>query len=296
MAAMYYCVSECRFAMPSMYSIKRKRQWRLWQTAKLQQLLRLGCSVSGQAKTILVVDDDPKVRLLLRRCLETENYQVLEADGSAAVHQCLDRHPVDLITLDLNLGVENGLTIAAGLRATSDIPIIIVTGKGDIIDKVVGLELGADDYISKPFHIREVLARIRSVLRRTEARSDPAPEEVPADVQPDSETIFRFGDWIADPSKFELTKVGCDTPQDLTTNDFRLLTVFLENPKRVLSRDQIMDKLSGQEWTPFDRAIDNQVARLRKKIEPDPTNPTIIKTVRGIGYTLVSDVTEVSRI
>lgn len=250
--------------------------------------------MSGQAKTILVVDDEPKVRLLLRRCLETENYQVLEADGSAAVHRCLEQNTVDLITLDLNLGVESGLTIAAGLRAKSDIPIIIVTGKGDIIDKVVGLEMGADDYISKPFHIREVLARIRSVLRRTEARSDPLPAEIPAAVQPNGDTIFRFGDWIANPGRFELTKVGCDTPQDLTTNDFRLLTVFLENPKRVLSRDQIMDKLSGQEWTPFDRAIDNQVARLRKKIEPDPTNPTIIKTVRGVGYTLVVDVIEVS--
>lgn len=241
----------------------------------------------------MVVDDDPKVRLLLRRCFETENYLVLEADGDAAVHQCLENNVVDLITLDLNLGVENGLTIAAGLRAKSDIPIIIVTGKGDIIDKVVGLELGADDYISKPFHIREVLARIRSVLRRTENRSSQPAEEIPAIAETDGSTVFRFGDWVADPRKFELTKAGCDTPQDLTTNDFRLLTVFLENPKRVLSRDQIMDKLSGQEWSPFDRAIDNQVARLRKKIEPDPTNPTIIKTVRGIGYTLVADVTQV---
>lgn len=249
--------------------------------------------MSEQAKTILVVDDDPKVRLLLRRCLETENYQVLEADGAAAVHLCLDENTVDLITLDLNLGVESGLTIAAGLRAKSDIPIIIVTGKGDIIDKVVGLEMGADDYISKPFHVREVLARIRSVLRRTEARSNPSSTDASPVAVPDGDTVFRFGDWIADPRTFELKKVGCKSPQELTTADFRLLTVFLENPRRVLSRDQIMDKLSGQEWTPFDRAIDNQVARLRKKIEPDPTNPTIIKTVRGVGYTLVAEVTQV---
>ncbi|MCR9139674.1 MAG: response regulator [Alphaproteobacteria bacterium] len=241
----------------------------------------------------MVVDDDPKVRLLLRRCLETENYQVLEADCEAAVHRCLDENTVDLITLDLNLGVESGLTIAAGLRANSDIPIIIVTGKGDVIDKVVGLEMGADDYISKPFHVREVLARIRSVLRRSDTRSDPPCEPASPETGPNSDTVFRFGDWIADPNKFELTRVGSNSPQDLTTADFRLLTVFLENPRRVLSRDQIMDRLSGQEWTPYDRAIDNQVARLRKKIEPDPTNPTIIKTVRGIGYTLVAEVTAI---
>ncbi len=248
--------------------------------------------MSEQAKTILVVDDDPKVRLLLRRCLETENYRVLEADGGDAVHRCLDQDTVDLITLDLNLGVENGLTIAAGLRAKSSIPIIIVTGKGDIIDKVVGLEMGADDYISKPFHIREVLARIRSVLRRSETRSGDPPSQAEPVAQPTGDRIFRFADWIADPCKYQLTKVGSDVPHILTTNDFKLLTVFLENPKRVLSRNQIMDKISGQEWTPYDRAIDNQVARLRKKIEPDPANPTIIKTVRGVGYTLVADVTQ----
>lgn len=279
--------------MARMCFIKLTRPWRVPRAGKSRTLLRFGCSVSEQAKTILVVDDDPKVRLLLRRCLETENYQVLEADGAAAVHQCLDDNAVDLITLDLNLGVESGLTIAAGLRAKSDIPIIIVTGKGDIIDKVVGLEMGADDYISKPFHVREVLARIRSVLRRTDVRSGLSSADSPDITQADGDTVFHFGGWIANPRTFELTKVGCESPQDLTTADFRLLTVFLENPRRVLSRDQIMDKLNGQEWTPYDRAIDNQVARLRKKIEPDPTNPTIIKTVRGIGYTLVADVKQI---
>jgi len=279
--------------MARMCFIKPTRPWRVPQAGKSRTLLRFGCCVSEQAKTILVVDDDAKVRLLLRRCLETENYQVLEADGAAAVRQCLDDNTVDLITLDLNLGVESGLTIAAELRAGSDIPIIIVTGKGDVIDKVVGLEMGADDYISKPFHVREVLARIRSVLRRTDTRSGSPSAEPPAIDHADGDTVFCFGDWIANPRTFELTRVGCKSPQDLTTADFRLLTVFLENPRRVLSRDQIMDKLSGQEWTPYDRAIDNQVARLRKKIEPDPTNPTIIKTVRGIGYTLVADVKQI---
>ncbi|MDF1774492.1 MAG: response regulator [Rhizobiaceae bacterium] len=126
----------------------------------------------AQLKTILVVDDDPKVRLLLRRCLETENYLVLEADGAQSVDAWLEQIQVDLITLDLNLGTENGLNIAVALRAKSDIPIIIVTGKGDVIDKIVGLEMGADDYISKPFHVREVLARVRTVLKRNAGSND----------------------------------------------------------------------------------------------------------------------------
>lgn len=126
----------------------------------------------AQLKTILVVDDDPKVRVLLRRCLETENYLVLEADGAQSVDAWLEQIQVDLITLDLNLGTENGLNIAVALRAKSDIPIIIVTGKGDVIDKIVGLEMGADDYISKPFHVREVLARVRTVLKRKAGSND----------------------------------------------------------------------------------------------------------------------------
>tara|TARA_R110002126_G_scaffold291674_1_gene455133 strand:- start:11845 stop:12276 length:432 start_codon:yes stop_codon:yes gene_type:complete len=128
--------------------------------------------VHAQLKTILVVDDDPKVRLLLRRCLETENYLVLEADGAQSVDAWLEQIQVDLITLDLNLGTENRLNIAVALRAKSDIPIIIVTGKGDVIDKIVGLEMGADDYISKPFHVREVLARVRTVLKRNAGSND----------------------------------------------------------------------------------------------------------------------------
>ena len=245
--------------------------------------------MSEQAKTIVVVDDDPQVRLLLRRCLETDNYTVLEAENGRALDAHLDRTEVDLITLDLNLGSENGLTIAAGLRARSEVPIIIVTGKGDVIDKVVGLEMGADDYISKPFHVREVLARVRSVLRRSSGRTCvPAAAGRTGPDDSDDQSL-RFNGWTAHPSRFELTD-SSGVSHDLTTGDFNLLMVFLRNPKRVLSRDQIMDQLTGQEWTPYDRTIDNQVARLRKKIEPDPTNPTIIKTVRGVGYTLTSKV------
>lgn len=236
------------------------------------------------------MDDDPKVRLLLRRCLETDNYLVLEADSAKAVDACLERNSVDLITLDLNLGADSGLNIAVALRARCNIPIVIVTGKGDVIDKVVGLEMGADDYISKPFHVREVLARVRSVLRRSSGHVK-QPAETGQGIGDDPGTkVFHFSGWMADPSKFELTD-SSGVAHVLTANDFKLLTIFLESPKRVLSRDHIMDRMHGSEWTPFDRAIDNQVARLRKKIEPDPANPSIVKTVRGVGYMLATDVT-----
>ena len=135
-------------------------------------LLTCGVHSARAIEDDIVVDDDPKIRLLLRRCLETENYLVLEADGAKSVDAWLEQIQVDLITLDLNLGTENGLNIAVALRAKSDIPIIIVTGKGDVIDKIVGLEMGADDYISKPFHVREVLARVRTVLKRNAGSND----------------------------------------------------------------------------------------------------------------------------
>ncbi|MEX3007227.1 response regulator [Hoeflea sp. TYP-13] len=251
---------------------------------------RMEHALSEETKTILVVDDEPKVRLLLRRCLESEGYSVLEAENTAAVYDYLDQNAVDLITLDLNLGAENGLEIAADLRAKSDIPIIIVTGKGDVIDRVVGLEMGADDYISKPFHVREVLARVRSVMRRSSERADASSEISRQASVRDGETVYHIDGWMVCPSRLELKDSG-GAAHSLTANDFKLLSVFLESPKRVLSRDQIMDQMNGHDWTPYDRTIDNQVARLRKKIEPDPNNPKIIKTVRGVGYMLAVDVT-----
>ena len=245
--------------------------------------------MNEKTDTILVVDDDPKVRQLLRRCLEMENYAVLEADSADAVHEYLAQEDVDLITLDLNLGSENGLDIAAGLRANSNIPIIIVTGKGDVIDRVVGLEMGADDYITKPFHVREVLARVRSVIRRSQELRHGVDEPTATREHPSADKVFQVNGWTVCPSRFEL-KDSEGRLHNLTSNDFKLLLVFLESPKRVLSREHIMDQMNGQDWTPFDRTIDNQVARLRKKIEPDPNNPKIIKTVRGVGYMLAAEV------
>ena len=240
------------------------------------------------AKQILVVDDDPKVRRLLRRCFEQDGYRVGEADCEAETLRQLARGKIDLITLDLTLGTEDGLSIARTIRAQSNVPIVMVTGKGDTIDKVVGLELGADDYISKPFHVREVLARVRSVLRRTDTSADKIQSDTP---QTDSKR-YSFGDWVVDFSNLELaTRDGRQQP--LTTAEFKLLEVLVKSAKRVLTRDQLMDRVRGHDWNPLDRSIDNQVARLRRKIEPDPKRPTIIKTVRGAGYSFTIDVSEI---
>ena len=233
--------------------------------------------------SILVVDDDPKIRALLRRLFEGEGWQVSEASSRDEVRNQLAGGRPDLITLDLVLGGEDGLTIARELRQESNIPIIMVSGKGDTIDRVVGLEIGADDYITKPFHLREVLARVRAVLRRTEeASAGPS-------LSPSVREAFCFGGFTVDLSKRELHGPdGALIP--LTTAEFALLEVFVRNVNRVLSRDRIMGLTKGHEWNPLDRTIDNHVARLRKKIEHDPESPLLIKTVRGVGYSFTADV------
>lgn len=235
-------------------------------------------------QTILVVEDDPKIRTLLRNVLEDEGAQVVEAETGAEVMRVMAEKTLDLVTLDLHLGADNGIDIARQIRTVSQVPIIMVTGKDDVIDRIVGLEVGADDYITKPFHVREVIARIRSVLRRS---APPAPVST-ADT-PVGSPRFKFDGMTACPDRLELLDRD-NAPCELTSGDFKLLNVFLNSPKRVLSRDQLMDRTGGLEWSPLDRTIDNQVARLRKKIERTPADPTLIKTVRGIGYTFASDV------
>lgn len=231
-------------------------------------------------KKVLVVDDDPKIRTLLRRCLEGDGFSVEEAENGEGVRRVFAEDPPDLVTLDLNLGAEDGMDIARDIRRSHDVAIIMVTGKDDVIDRVVGLELGADDYLTKPFHVREVLARARAVLRRTEGRS----KKEPADAATGGTLLYLDGLMI-DLERLVLTdREGKDC--DLTTADFKLLSAFLHNAKRSLSRDRLMDLIDGADWAPLDRTIDNQVARLRKKIERDPARPLLIKTVRGIGYML----------
>ena len=236
-------------------------------------------------KPILVVDDDPKIRRLLRATLEAEGFPVIEAADSRSARAEIRRGDIALVTLDLGLGGEDGLDLARELRRDFDIPLVMVTGRGDVIDRVVGLEIGADDYIVKPFHPRELVARVRTVMRRSEPRFD-RPETGRSE---DDGTLYVFDGMAADTGKMLLTdREGARV--DLTSGDFRLLTVFLEAPQRVLSRDAIMDRLNGATWSPLDRTIDNQVARLRKKIERDPADPELIKTVRGIGYTFAAEV------
>jgi two-component system, OmpR family, response regulator len=231
---------------------------------------------------ILVVDDDVEIRHLLRTAFEREGYAVSEAKDAATTTSRLDLGGVDLITLDLSLGADDGLTLARQIRARSDVPIIMVTGKGDAIDRVVGLELGADDYVSKPFNLREVVARVRAVLRRHEiVRSRPS--------QSAQHERFRFGDWILDVTGRALSD-NKDSACDLTTGEFNLLELFVRRPQRVLTRDEIMDLLKGHDWSPMDRSIDALIVRLRKKIEPDTARPTHIKTVRGVGYVFATDV------
>jgi len=237
-----------------------------------------------KVQTILVVEDDPKIRNLLRNVLEDEGARVLEAQTAAEVMQMIAQTPPSLITLDLHLGADNGVDIARQIRAISQVPIIMVTGKDDVIDRVVGLEVGADDYITKPFHMRELLARIRSVLRRSSGQAPSLEAQ-----QAEGVAQYAFDGMNAFPDRLELIDRD-SAPCDLTSGDFKLLNVFLSRPKRVLSRDQLMDMTGGVEWSPLDRTIDNQVARLRKKIERDPSDPKLIKTVRGIGYTFACDV------
>jgi DNA-binding response OmpR family regulator len=235
---------------------------------------------------ILVVDDDPEVRLLLRRCLEREAYVISEAANGDELFERLDRGGIDLITLDLALGGEDGLDLARRIRTKRNVPIIMISGKGDMIDRVVGLELGADDYIAKPFHLREVLARVRAVLRRyAVAEADNA---APASAEGAQDECCHFDGWTLDKARRNVRRRD-GSLCELTTAEFNLLEIFAQRPGRVLSRDNIMDLLKGIDWSPLDRTVDNLVARLRKKVEADPNSPRLIKTVRGVGYVFTPD-------
>ncbi len=236
---------------------------------------------------ILVVDDEEPVRTLLRECFELEGYRVSEAQSGAELIRSLEGGNIDLITLDLKLGGENGLELARTVRSSHNVPIVMITGKGDMIDRVVGLELGADDYIAKPFHVREVVARVRAVLRRYEGPPTPA-AEAPA---PPGEK-YAFDVWQLDLPRRELRKAD-GTPQELTTAEFNMLEMFVKRPSRVLSRDNIMDLLKGHDWSPFDRSIDSLLVRVRRKIEAVPDAPRIIKTVRGVGYVMAAEVKKI---
>ncbi|NTZ92856.1 response regulator [Agrobacterium tumefaciens] len=231
---------------------------------------------------ILIVDDHREIRELVSRALVKEGFRIsVAADGREMRKVMADAH-IDLIILDLMLPGEDGLSLCRGLRAQSAIPIIMLTAKGDEIDRVVGLELGADDYVSKPFGSRELIARIRAVLRRSE--NDAASEQTRRARQ------YCFDRWRLDTGTRELQREdGIAVP--LSTGEFDLLLALIERPGRVLSRDQLLDLARGRTAGSFDRSIDTQVSRLRKKLEVDPAEPKIIKTVWGGGYMFVPKVT-----
>jgi DNA-binding response OmpR family regulator len=225
---------------------------------------------------VLIVDDDERLCRVLSRYLTREGYSVREAANGDEMRARLAEDPADLILLDLILPDEDGLSLARDLRAESDVAIIMLTGKTDTIDKIVGLELGADDYITKPFDERELLARMRTVLRRTAKAAD---SEHSA-----SESIAQFAGWNLD-----LTSPG-GTHVHLTSSQFQLLASLVARPNRVMSREEILNLVSGRNWSPMDRSIDVLVGKLRKKIESDPKSPTLIKTIRGVGYKFTAHV------
>ncbi|WP_112312684.1 response regulator [Pseudogemmobacter bohemicus] len=230
---------------------------------------------------ILIVDDHREIRELVSRALMREGFRVSEAGNGVAMRKVLATARPDLILLDLMLPGEDGFTLFRVLRAESNVPIIMLTAKGDEIDRVVGLELGADDYISKPFGSRELIARIRAVLRRTRNVDTTGDQRRPQ--------RYRFERWVFDSGARELVNED-DVTVALSTGEFDLLMAMIERPGQVLSRDQLLDLARGRSAGVFDRSIDTQVSRLRKKIEPDPNEPRIIKTVWGGGYIFSAEV------
>jgi DNA-binding response OmpR family regulator len=245
------------------------------------QVTRPSNAVPAPASHILVVDDDPDVATLLVRYLASHGFRVSTVSDGVAMREQLSREPADLVLLDLGLPGEDGFTLTRYLREQWRGPVIIVTGRGDSVDRVVGLELGADDYVTKPFDLRELLARIRSVMRRAgESASAPA----------GAEESFAFAGFRLDPRSREL-RDSQGAIVELTSGEYALLKLFVEHPNRVLTRDDLMSWMHGRDAGPYDRAIDVQVGRLRRKIETDPAHPGIIKSIRGAGYLLASKVT-----
>ena len=236
------------------------------------------------APHILIVDDHREIRDALKRYLEKNGLRASVADGGAAMDAVLRTAAIDLVVLDVMMPGEDGLTICRRLRATTELPILMLTALSEETDRIVGLEMGADDYLAKPFNPRELLARVRAILRRAEKPLRSGGSLAGRRV--------RFDRWILDMDSRELT-ADDGTAAVLTSAEFRLLTVFLERPRFVLSRDQLLDLTSGRAAHVFDRTIDNQVSRLRRKIERDPQKPALVTTVWGGGYTFAADVAEV---
>ena len=226
---------------------------------------------------LLVVDDDAELRNLLRDYLGQAGYRVTTVGDGRQMQRALDAAPFDLIVLDVMLPGEDGLSLCRRLRAGSRVPILMLTARGDEVDRIIGLEMGADDYLSKPFNPRELLARVKSILRRAGS--------LPENLADEDVRRFRFAEWSLDTRTRQLiSPVGVVV--DLSGTEFKLLRMLLDHPNRVLSRDQMLEFTQGREANVFDRAVDVQIGRLRRKLGDDPREPRIIKTVRNEGYVL----------
>jgi two-component system OmpR family response regulator len=230
---------------------------------------------------ILIVDDDPEIRRLLADYLERNSFTPVTARDGREMRQALDRHAIDLIVLDLTLPGCDGLTLCRDLRSQSNLPVLMLTARSEEADRILGIEMGADDYLVKPFSPRELLARIKTILRRTRA--------LPPNLRPEPQRCLAFAGWCLDTATRVLTAPD-GVVVSLSGGEYRLLRLLVEHPNRVLNRDQLMELIHGREADPYDRAIDVQVSRLRQRLRDDTREPQLIKTVRGEGYVLAADV------
>jgi two-component system OmpR family response regulator len=229
---------------------------------------------------ILIVDDERDIREPLASYFGKNGFRTSRAEDAAAARRILAAYAIDLVVLDVMMPGEDGLSLCRHIRATSEVPVILLTAKHEDTDRIVGLEMGADDYVVKPFNPRELIARIKAVLRRSAGSAVRAPET----------GAYAFGPWVLKTGERELVgEDGVAVP--LSTGEYNLLLALVTRPRQVLTRDQLLDLAQGRDMAAFDRSIDNQISRLRKKVEPNPKEPKFIKTVWGGGYTLTAEVT-----
>lgn len=239
----------------------------------------------AQQPHVLVVDDEPDICAQIEEYFSAAGFKVSSAGDGPAMRAVAEGSQVDLVLLDLQLPGEDGLTIARDYLANTDIPFIMLTSRDEVMDRVVGLEIGADDYVPKPFHLRELLARVRTVLRRRE-------QELARAGDGAGSGTLRFPGWSLDMMARTLT-ADDGKRVALTTQEFNLLSVFVRNPNQILTRDALLDSAADRKWQPYDRAIDVLIGRLRRKIETDARAPQLIKTVRGAGYIFTGDVSDI---
>lgn len=231
---------------------------------------------------LLLVDDEATLREPLAEYLSGQGFAVQESDSAAAARSALEKDQPDLVLLDIMMPGEDGLSLCRHLVESRGLPVILLTAKGEAMDRIIGLEIGADDYVTKPFEPRELVARIRSVLRRADRTPAARGEEF----------VYSFEGWQLDPLKRRLTDPeGALVP--ISTAEFRMLRAFCDHPRQVMDRDRLLDMVQGREAQLFDRAVDNQISRLRRKIEQDSRDPQLIQTVRGGGYRLSADVSRI---